>query len=190
MSGPAFTIIADDVSEPLVARKWARTEGLGHPSLAEAFNRVGSRGVAVGSRGVAISMRDFFPTWGLDTTLEGGASFPDDSVLLMIGNTEELVRACKEAEEEARILAIYTKTQSALTLLYARIDVSWTQTDTLIAIGPAQGLLLSASQDWREYRWPFLPPPTYVTTPDSEPSALSPVIGWIKRNDGKAWLKT
>jgi hypothetical protein len=183
MSGPAFSIIPDDVREPLVARKYARTEGLGRPSLTEAFK-------SSGSAGEAISMQDFFPTWGLNTTLEDGASFPDDSVLLMIGNTDELVRACKEAEEDAHILAIYTKTHSALTLLYARIKVSRLsgQVDTLIAIGPAQGLLLSASRDWREYRWQG-PPPTFVATPDGEPSGLPPVIRWIKQNDGEAWLK-
>jgi hypothetical protein len=182
MGEPAFTISGDDVREPLVARKYARTEGLGRPSLRDAFKRDGSLGEP-------ISMRDFFPTWRLDTTLEDGASFPDNSVLLMIGNTEELVRACKEAEE-TRILAIYTKTRSALTLLYARIKVHWLsgQVDTLIAIGPAQGLLLSASRDWREYRWQGAPP-THVTTPDGEPSRLPPVIRWIKQNDGGAWLE-
>ena len=185
MGDPAFVIIGDSVSEPLVARAYARKKDLGQPSLAKAFKEKGSLGEA-------ISMRDFFPGRGPDVTLDDGASFPDTSVLLMIGNTKELVEACKKVEEDARILAIYTKPRRALTLLYARIDVSLMQDDTLIAIGQQGGLLPSPTQKgWHEYKntgWQS--PPTYVTTPDaSEPYALPPIIRWIKENDGKAWLK-
>lgn len=183
MSGPAFAIIEPAIRYPTEAREYARNERLGLPSLWEAF-----RGHPRGSLLEPISMRDFFPDRGLGINLEDGASFPDDSVLVMIGNTQELEDACKEAEA-ARILAIYTKTQQKLGLLYARIEVHRLsgQVDTLIAIGP-QGLLPSPSQDgWHEYLgWQGAP--TYVTTPDGEPSALPRVIRWIKQNDGRKWI--
>jgi hypothetical protein len=189
MGEPAFTIIGDDVREPLMARAYARKEGLGWPSLAEAFNRGGILGEA-------ISMRDFFPDRGLDTTLEDGASFPDNSVLLMIGNTQELVDACKKAAEDARppILAIYTKRQGQLTPLtvaYACIEVHWLsrQVDILIAIGPRAGLLGDPPDPWKEYLQWWYHRPTYVTTPDwGEPYALPNIIRWIGTNDGKAWI--
>jgi hypothetical protein len=102
-------------------------------------------------RGEAISKRDVFPDRGLDTTLEDGAGFPDDSGLLMIGNTQELLDACKKAAEDARppILAIYTKRQGQLTPLtvaYACIEVHWLsrQVDTLIAT--AQGRVCWATR--------------------------------------------
>src|SRR5215831_6224153 len=181
---PAFVIIGDNVNEPLVARAYVRKEGkgLGRLRLAEAFKDKGSTDEA-------ISMRDFFPDRAA-VTLNDGASFPDDSALLMIGNTQELLDACKEAED-AHILAIYTKTRRPLTLLYARIKVSSFQTDTLIAIGQ-KGLLPSPPQNgWREYKnakWQS--PSTYVTTPNdsSELYSLPPIIRWIKENDDEAWL--
>jgi hypothetical protein len=184
MSGAAFSIIEPDIRYPAEARDYARNERLGFPTLAAAF-----KGHPAGSLGETISMREFFPDRGLDIDLEDGASFPDDSVLLMIGNTKELEDACKEAET-ARILAIYTKTQQKLGLLYARVKVHWLsgQEDTLIAIGP-QGLLPPASQDgWHDYPG-WQGPPTYVTTLDGAPPALPPIIRWIKQNDGNAWVK-
>jgi hypothetical protein len=188
MSGPAFTILGDNCNEPLVARAYARTEGLGHPSLAEALKH----------RRDVEGPKDVFVQRPAEETLAQCYTFPDDTVLLMIGNTQELVDACNEAVA-ANILAFVTAAQKELQLFYARIAVSSFQTDTLIAITPLGSSLVpwgSSKDSWLEYgRWQVTPglygQPTYVTTSDDprEPCALPPIIRWIKQNDDKAWLK-
>jgi hypothetical protein len=190
MSGPAFTILGDNCNEPLVARTWARTEGLGRPSLAEALK---DRTDVGGPKDVFVERPD-------EKTLAQCYTFPEDTVLLMIGNTKELEDACKEAVA-ADILALVTATQKKLQLFYARIEVHLLsrQVDTLIAIGPLGSSLLpwGPSEDsWLEYPgWQTTPglygQPTYVSTADDrrEPCALPPIIRWIKQNDDEAWLK-
>ena len=188
MSGPAFIILGDNCTEPLVARVYARTQGLGRPTLAEALK---DRRDVEGPKDVFVERPD-------KKTLATCYTFPDDTVLLMIGNTQELVDACNEAVA-ANILAFVTAAEKKLQAFYARIAVSSFQTDTLIAIGPLGTSLLpwgSSKDSWLECgRWPVTPglygQPTYVTTSDDtrEPCALPRVIRWIKQNDDKAWLE-
>jgi len=124
----AFVLVyppKDDVSKPLVARSYARKSN-GRPSIAEAFGRV---------------MRDHENTSAGEEPPPSSAGttyvLSDDSVLLMIGQTEELVNGCKAAHDtEPRIVFIQSEF-SSLQLRYARIQVHAVsrQTDTLIALG-------------------------------------------------------
>jgi hypothetical protein len=169
MGQPAFCIIGDDVSYPTVARKYARHERLGFPSIAEALKDRGSP----------------------DPEDDERYSFPDDSVLLMIGQTQELVDACKAAVDSG-IGWIQTSSQSSLALRYARIEVHWLsgQTDTLIAIGKKWGLLPDhSSEGWHESSvWPWFSREVSTFDIGSNPSELPRIIRWIDANDTKAWI--
>jgi hypothetical protein len=99
MGQPAFTIIEDDCREPLVARAYARKTSLGRRSLAEAL---AARKDVGGPKDVVVEAPD-------EKTLAQCYTFPDDAVLLMIGSTQELEDACKEAIA-AGILALVTAT--------------------------------------------------------------------------------
>jgi hypothetical protein len=190
MGQPALTIIEDDCRQPLVARAYARKPGLGRPSLAEALT---ARKDVGGPKDVVVERPD-------EKTLAQCYTFPDNAVLLMIGNTEELEDACKKAVA-ADILALATATQQKLQLYYARIKVHWLsgQVDTLIAVGRLHNPVLPSwpSKDaWLEYSgWQDTPGlrglPTYVTTADDErePCALPPIIRWIEQNDDEELLK-
>jgi hypothetical protein len=190
MGQPAFTIIEDDCREPLVARAYARKTSFGRRSLAEAL---AARKDVGGPKDVVVEAPD-------EKTLAQCYTFPDDAVLLMIGSTQELEDACKEAIA-AGILALVTATQQKLQLYYARIEVHWLsgQVDTLIAIGRLHNPVLPSwpSEDaWLEYpAWQDTPglhgQPTYVTTADDrrEPCALPPIIRWIEQNDDQRLLK-
>jgi hypothetical protein len=198
--GAALCIIADDVREPKVARAYVRHESLGVPKLAQTVNGRG------GSFDTACKFDDPYENDVPDDIVKELAesehkhlSFRDDGVLLMIGNTDELLRACEEAAD-AGILTIGTTSQRRLQLYYVRMEITWlVQTDTLIAIGPVQGSLLPQwpeEKAWHDYPgWQQTPglqgQPTYVTTHDEarDPRALPHVIRWIKENDDKAWTK-
>jgi hypothetical protein len=62
---------------------------------------------------------------------------PDDCVLLMIGITDELVEACREAEEDASKIASGDQ-RSIQQRWYVRVKASRTRTDTLVAIATRQ----------------------------------------------------
>src|SRR5262249_563081 len=141
---PAFVIVGegDDITEPLIARDYAREKSvdMGRPSLHEAFARVGR---------------------GYDKDNEDHQNhrccykIPDGSVLLMIGNTDELLTECSTARStKPRLIYIATDSGKILKLRYARIQVSTIpvigtgQTDTLIALGAK--LPASSAKGWHE----------------------------------------
>jgi hypothetical protein len=180
----AFVITRDDVSEPLVARAYARHKTMGCPTLYEAFARLG---ITPGSSGVK---QEFFP---------GGKTYvlPQDCVLLMIGQTLELVQGCKVAHEdkEDHSIGFIRAEHYRLHLRYARIQVHQLskQTDTLIALGAEARLPEPSKDGWHELDWwPFSS--HFVITEDySSPTgdyrlSLPVHIKWIKENDSAKWI--
>jgi hypothetical protein len=201
MPGAAFVIVdgGDDISEPLIARSYAREEsiGMGRPSLHEAYKRVG--------RG--------YKEDNIDQHVRCYYRIPDDSVLLMIGNTEELLEECRVARStEPQLIYIATDNGKILQFRYARIQVSRVpvigrgQTDTLIALGaklppPSEkGWHEPKEGDWRRgaCKWPeekFLPFVDLNDLPGRDlrmlQSRLQSLPGWIrsiKEFDGKKWI--
>src|SRR5262249_51872817 len=143
MPGAAFVIVGegDDITEPLIARAYAREKSvdMGRPTLHEAFARVG---------------RDYNKD-NKDQNIRCCYKIPDDSVLLMIGNTDELIEECRVARStEPRLIYIATDTDKPLQFRYARIQVSRIpvigrgQTDTLIALGAK--LPAPSEKGWHE----------------------------------------
>jgi len=172
----AFVIVGkDNVGEPLNARRSARDkdeQGIGSPSLYGAFAQAGiTEGT---SFNVSVSgMKNYV--------------LPKDHVLLMIGNTVELEKACKEAHDKG-IHSIETDSGKDMQLRYARIRVSPIslsslsgQVDTLIALGAT---LPARSEDgWHEYYTYWLQ--NYVTTEDVK----NGLPGYIRGMDGiKKWI--
>ena len=177
----AFVLVyppEDDVSKPLVARSYARKAN-GYPSISEAFGRVHGEKTSAG------------PPSSAGTTYV----IADDSVFLMIGQTEELVKGCKAAHDtEPRIVFIQSEF-SSLQLRYARIQVhaASKQTDTLIALGAK--LPATSTDGWHEpqgwkIKWPTIQ--DVVTTADVKLEVDDHSLpGWIraiKENDGKKWI--
>jgi hypothetical protein len=170
MPGPAFVITRDDsVTDPKLARQMVRGTGV--------ENLEG-------------------PTLGTVDRSQGYLRFPDDAVLLMIGNTQELLDACEEASD-AGILMIGTSNDRSLTLLFARIQVSLIQTDTLIAIGSDQSLPPAHQLDqWKGVQWKGVTGGTdinYVTTRSDgeaphQTRALPVMIAEIKDRFNKPWI--
>jgi hypothetical protein len=160
--GAAFCIIADEIRYPTVAMKYARHKSLGSPSLAEA--RGGSR----------------------DATDDERYTFPDDSCLLMIGHTQQLLDACKDAYD-AGTRRIETQSHRVVGLRYVRLEISSVETDTLIAIGAKDLLPDSSTDGWREHRRPWLG--DYVLTADdvADYYSLPPMIRGIKDFFADAW---
>ena len=182
----AFVIVyppEDDVSKPLVARSYARKSN-GHPSISEAFGRVRR------DHEKASASKEPPPS-SADTTYV----LSDDSVLLMIGQTEELVKECKVAHDtEPRIVFIQSEF-SSLQLRYARIQVHAVskQTDTLIALGAKVPAI--STDGWHEPKgwkieWPTIQ--DFVTTMDVKVEVDDHSLpGWIraiKEHDGKKWI--
>jgi hypothetical protein len=161
---PAFCIIADDVSYPTVAKDFARHPSLSFPRLAEAFERDGSR----------------------DPANDECCTFPDGSRLLMIGQTEQLVDACQEADA-AGIRRIATQSHRVMGLRFVRMEVGWGETNTLIAIGARDFLPVWSSEGWREHKRPW--EEDYVLTADRVDLiySLPPMIRGIKEFWGEAW---
>jgi hypothetical protein len=161
---PAFCIIGDDVSEPTVAREFARHQSLGFPRLAEAFERDGSRDAANGEC----------------------YTFPDDNRLLLIGQTKELVDACNEADA-AGIRRIATQSHRIMGLRFVRMKVSPIQTDTLIAIGAQDLLPVWSPEGWREHKRPWAE--DYALTADRIDLvySLPPMIRGIEEFWGDGW---
>jgi hypothetical protein len=114
-------------------------------------------------------------------------TFPDDSFLLMIGNTKELEDACRDAYN-AGIRRIETQSRRKLGLGYVRMEVFWVsgQIDTLIALGAKGRLPDSSAEGWREHKRPW--GGDYVLTADDHTHAhwLPPVIRGIKEFFGEA----
>jgi len=177
----AFVIVyppEDDVSKPLAARSYAR-KSKGRSSISEAFGRVKA------------SAGEEPPPSSAGTTYV----LSYDSVLLMIGQTEELVKGCKAAHDtEPRIVFIQSEF-SSLQLRYARIQVhaGSKQTDTLIALGAK--VPATSTDGWHEpkgwkIKWPTIQ--DFVTTADVKVEVDDHSLpGWIraiKENDGKKWI--
>ena len=109
----AFVLVyppeGEDVSKPLVARSYARKSN-GYPSISEAFGRVHSE---------RTSSRKEPPPSSAGTTYV----IPDDSVFLMIGQTKELVDACRAAHDTEPRIVFMQSEFSRLQLHYVRIQV-------------------------------------------------------------------
>jgi hypothetical protein len=176
-----YPLEGEDVSKPLVARSYARKSN-GYPSISEAFGRVHGEKTGAGEEP---------PPSSAGTTYV----LSDDSVLLMIGQTEELVKECKAAHDtEPRIVFIQSEF-SSLQLRYVRIQVHAVskQTDTLIALGAK--LPAISTDGWHEPKgwkieWPTIQ--NFVTTADVKVEVDDHSLpGWIraiKENDGKKWI--
>ena len=130
---------------------------------------------------------------GKIVSTEGYLRFPDDAVLLMIGNTPELLPAC-QAAADAGILMIGTEHDHELYLLFARISVSLVQDDTILAIGSVKGTMPAVQRDqWRGVT--ARPNITWVKTQsdDEDPHqsrALPVIINEIKRTTPDGYIKT
>ena len=182
----AFVIVRADVSDPLVARSYARDTSKGskgRPTLYEAFGRLGT--TPESSR-----VTEAFLT-GKTYVL------PKDCVLLMIGQTLELIQGCKVAHEddEDRSITFIQAEHYRLHLRYARIQVHPVskQTDTLIALG-AEARLPDPSKDgWHEVdKWPisssFVRTDDYSSPTGDDRLSLPVNIKWIKENDSAKWI--
>ncbi len=127
MSGAAFLISTDgDARKPKLARQLVR---------ANAFSSL-SASTSSGSGDVAI----------------GVLNIPEDAVLLMIGNTGELLTACEAAVNSEGITRIETKQGHYLAGYFVRISVSPVQNDTLIAVGCAEDYWQAASPTANSWR--------------------------------------
>jgi hypothetical protein len=180
----AFVITRDDVSEPLVARSYARHETMGCPTLYEAFER---QGITAGAGKPELEV------------IGGGTTYvlPKDCVLLMIGQTEELVKECKAADEDEqdRDISIIRGESGKLHLRYARIQVHpiSMQTHTLIALGARARLPEPSKDGWHEFDWwpiysPFVITEAYSSQTGDYQLSLPVHIKWIKENDGAKWI--
>jgi hypothetical protein len=169
VSGAAFTITRDTIdSNPNLPRQ--RLRNVGVETIAELD----------GGPGKIVST-------------EGYLRFPDDAVLLMIGNTPELLAAC-QAAADAGILMIGTESDHELYLLFARIDVSLVQDDTILAVGSVNGTMPAPQrQQWRGVT--VRPNITWVTTQSDgadphQSRALPVIINEIKRTTPSGYIKT
>ena len=180
----AFVLVyplEEDISKPLVARSYAR-KSRGRSSISEAFGRV---------HGEKTSAGDEPPPSSAGTTYV----LSDDSVLLIIGQTEELVKECQVAHDtEPRIVFIQSEF-SSLQLRYARIQVHAVskQTDTLIALGAK--VPATSTDGWHEpqgwkIRWPTIQDvvPTADVKLEVDDHSLPGWIRSIKEHDGKKWI--
>ena len=170
----------NDVGQPLDARSIARDANRRRSSLAGAF-------ALAGITGVKNAVEEVTSTYIL----------PHDSVLLMIGNTDELVAVCKLANEtDPRINLIRTENYKDMQLRYARIQVSkgvlgkGGQTDTLIALGAT---LPAISQNgWREEVGQFFLQDSVTTEDKNLTENAGSLPGWIKliklKDDSKKWI--
>jgi hypothetical protein len=170
----------NDVGQPLDARSIARDATKGCSSLAGAF-----------------ALAKITEEKNMVDEVTSTYILPDDSVLLMIGNTKELVAVCKLANEtDPRINLIRTNSKE-MKLRFARIQVSkgvlgkGGQTDTLIALGAT---LPAISQNgWREEEGQFFLQDS-VTTEDKDLTTKNAgsLPGWIKYikriDDSKKWI--
>ncbi len=119
MSGAAFLITADqDARDPKLARKLVRANNF--RSLSKSTSS------------------------GAGDVTDGVLNVPEDAVLLMIGNTDELLAACAAALNSDGINRIETGQGHYLAGYFVRISVSPVpvpllgQVDTLLGIGCAQ----------------------------------------------------
>jgi len=183
----AFVVVKGvNIDDPLDARSYARDEnGTGCPSLYKALQLANiTQKIQGSSQG--------------STTLLGQYVLPNDSVLLMIGNTEELLAACRIANAAPTyppcVKRIETENARTLELRYARILVSkgvfgkGAQTDTLIALG--QNLPAVSEKGWHEAT-KFSISAHYVTTTEQKKDdvhSLPAQIRYIKKNDGNWWI--
>lgn len=164
MSEPAFYITQDYVEDPALARHYARTWG--YRNL------------------------EAMTSWSRDPGDRERLVFPDDSVLLMIGETEQLKDACKEARDQSIIKTIATSTHAELKVNYVRMRISLMpyEVNTLITIGAAGRLPDTSPKGWHGVN---LSPRCYqVSTWDiGNADELPGIIRSIKRDDGSAWTE-
>jgi hypothetical protein len=159
---PAFYITSDYAEDPAFARHIARTWG--YRNL------------------------EAMTSWSRDPGDRESLVFPDDSVLLMIGETQQLVDACKEARDSAFIKTIATSTHAALKVHYVRMWISRIpyEVNTLITIGAAGRLPDTSRDGWHGVV--LSQGCNRVSTWDiGNPDELPGMIRTIKRDDGGAW---
>jgi hypothetical protein len=127
MSGAAFLITTDRAArDPKLARQLVRANDFSSLSASKSS--------------------------GAGDVTKGVLNIPEDAVLLMIGNTNELLTACEATLNSEGITRIETKQGHYLAGYFVRISVSPVQVDTLIAIGCAQDYWQQASPSANSWR--------------------------------------
>jgi hypothetical protein len=125
----------------------------------------------------------------------GALEFKRNYVLLMIGNTDELLKAVDQAHANG-ITTIEASDGSQLSCYFVRMDVSSWQTDTLLAIGPQS--FWDGSSDWAEWSTSWRVPKgagnsSYVSTlPEGEArvNSLRAFITDCRTQAKDGWIKT
>jgi hypothetical protein len=125
----------------------------------------------------------------------GTLTIPDDTALVMIGNTQELLDACEEAARQG-IVVIQSTSDLPLKRHYVRMKISWSQNDTLIIIGSQRywaNVGRNPGAPWndldrqdRSSLWLYNPDDVEGGGPIS--SNLRYLIQWIKSNDAEPTL--
>jgi hypothetical protein len=122
-----------------------------------------------------------------------------DAVLMMIGNTQELLKSCAEAVSDG-ITFVETEDEEELSRYYARINVSPRQTDTLLMIGSVSSYWAGSTGLADGWKRPIGPAGNYTATKsvslmDVDPAGernttrLPEVLRQIKAFDSKGWIK-
>jgi hypothetical protein len=130
----------------------------------------------------------------LATTLTRGQdwstyTFPDDSVLVMIGTTPNLLARCAEARQ-AGVDWITTSSGEPLVMRHVRMKVGLGTTKTLIVVG-AEKLVRPnfLGGGWVEYSNLYDWNDKLSMEPaGGAPRELPGAIRWIKENQGEAWV--
>lgn len=118
----------------------------------------------------------------------GALEFKQNYILLLIGNTDELLKAVVQAQANG-IRTIEASGGSQLSCYFVRMNVSLWQTDTLLAIGPQS--FWDGWSDWAEWKTSWWVPAAagnsdYVSTMPEEEARVSSLRALI--NDCQGWL--
>ena len=132
---------------------------------------------------------------GVTHSSSGALEFKRDYILLMIGNTDELLEAVDQAQANG-IRTIEASDGSQLSCYFVRMNVSSWQTDTLLAIGPQS--FWDRSPDWTEWSASWRVPKgagnsSYVSTlPEGEArvNSLRAFITDCRTQAKDGWIKT
>ena len=130
-----------------------------------------------------------------DSTEYSTYRFADDQVLVMMGQTQQLLDACSSARA-AGVDWIKTSGNKGMTLRYVRIDIeSWTtNVNTLIVVGASNVVdpNFLGTERWREFTnfrsGAFSNDKLSMEPAGGTTRELPLAIRWIKENDGDKHL--
>jgi hypothetical protein len=125
----------------------------------------------------------------------GALEIKRDYVLLMIGNTAELLEALDQAQASG-INAIEASDGAQLSCYFVRMKISGRQTDTLLAIGPQR--FWDAAPDWAEWKTSWRVPAgagnsTYVSTLPQDQAGVNSLRAFItdcRTQSKNGWIDT